>query len=299
LIYWMMPERKALVWKHVRLQAVLVPLAVFALWEPVRQVITQNHFNFGGQQGFYENTMTSLVYMVCTGISVDEPLLLFFKTLFTASMGLAVGVILWKATKKDRTFFKERTTFIVCTGVLLLTCIVAIAQHVLVGTDHLVGRFAKFLVPLLMLHLGCSVVVLFQKGGEKLAIVLLLLLAGRSFGVYLYGYDHYDSNEWKYDMETKHMMQVLVDHHARTSTRGTCFRIGNAWVFEPTINFYRVIWRVDDLAPAERTLPAWDEDYLYLHEGLLQDVDTTRYELLQTFTHAGSRLYARRRSVAP
>lgn len=294
LVWWMMPERRPLVWRNVRSQTVLMLLAVLGLWEPVRQVVTQNQFDFGGQQGFFRDTLRSVIFASFPGLYVDEPLLLFFQVVFTVIMLLALAFIGWKVAKRDRRFLEEHVAFVAITGVLCLTCLVATIQHVILGTDHLTARFAKFLLPLLALHIGLLAVALTAHRGRKVAILAFLLLAGVSFRSFIRNSSFHGSNEWQYDVETKDMMHMLAQHHEWSDPGHTRVSIGNTWVFEPTINFYRVIWHMNDLAPTDRNGPRWNEDYLYVDESQFAQVDTTKYAMLEAFHFAGTRLYVRR-----
>ncbi len=293
-IWWMMPEYRPVLWRNVRLQTVLLALAVFGLWEPVRQVVTQNHFDFGGQQGFYHDTMRSVIYAAFPGLYVDEILLLFFQVLFTALMVLALALIVRMVIKKNIHFFYEQKVFVVVTCLLVLTCTVAIVQHWIFGADHLEARFAKFLLPLLALHVGLLLLAVTRQRGSKVVTVAFLLLAGISLKSFMNNSGYYRSEEWQYDMETKDMMKELLADHGRTTSGSPSIRIGNTWVFEPTINFYRVIWHVDELAPAHRNGPEWNEDYLYLDGSQRAKADTMKYKILRVFDRAGVCLYTRR-----
>ncbi len=293
LVWWLMPERRSVMWRSVAVHGVLLFLAVLGIWEPVRQVVTQNHFDFGGQQGFYRDTVRSVVFASFPGLFVDEGLLLLFQVMFTAFMVTGLVLIGLRVARKDRAFFGERTTFVVITGVLFLTCVVSTLQHVILGTDHLTARFAKFLLPLLALHIGLLAVAITAHRGRMVTMIVLLVLAGISMRSFIHNSSFHRSNEWQYDVETKDMMKELVADHARAPDRSASIRIGNTWLFEPTINFYRVIWHVDELLPAHRNGPEGNEDYLYV-DSQFAEVDTARYVLVKAYDKAGARLYAHR-----
>jgi len=71
--------------------------------------------------------------------------------------------------------------------------------------------------------------------------------------------------EWRYDAATKHMMTLLVQRQ-REQPRPSV-RAGIHWLLEPSMNFYRRVWRLDWLAPLDRKGADGDFDvYVLLSE---------------------------------
>ena len=70
--------------------------------------------------------------------------------------------------------------------------------------------------------------------------------------------------------------------------------IGNGWMFEPTINFYRTTLGYDWLSPATRDrLHRDDNDVVYCFAADLRE-DGRRYRVLQAYPDTGTALYVGR-----
>jgi hypothetical protein len=68
--------------------------------------------------------------------------------------------------------------------------------------------------------------------------------------------------EWDFDAGTKRtILQLQRIHQARPGAR---VHLGASWVFEPSVEFYRKVWRLDWLDPVTREGPEGQYDYYYL-----------------------------------
>ncbi len=72
--------------------------------------------------------------------------------------------------------------------------------------------------------------------------------------------------EWAYCAAGKDMMQALRSDHQHASVRNVV-RIGATWQLEPVLNFYRVAWNLDWVAPVYRQSPSGSFDYYALAYG--------------------------------
>jgi hypothetical protein len=71
--------------------------------------------------------------------------------------------------------------------------------------------------------------------------------------------------EWSYCAAGKDMMRIVRAEHERKP--GTAVRVGATWQLEPMINFYRVAWGLDWMAPVYRQSPDGPFDYYLLAFG--------------------------------
>lgn len=62
------------------------------------------------------------------------------------------------------------------------------------------------------------------------------------------------------------MMTLLKSELEQRGTDKGEYSIGNTWLYEPGINYYRACFKIENLSPATRENPARGHDYYYLHD---------------------------------
>lgn len=87
-------------------------------------------------------------------------------------------------------------------------------------------------------------------------ISILLLINGYTNFTFHYFKD------WKYDMSTKQVMQIIKQRHQEQPNKKV--QLGVNWLFEPTTNFYRIIWDLKWFVPTHRNGINITDDYLYI-----------------------------------
>jgi len=132
-------------------------------------------------------------------------------------------------------------------GALLLTILLLMVAHYGVRLLYPELRTGLYLCPLFTL------VYLLALRDRKVwwGLPLWLLL-----GVYLLEWNTSHYAEWKFDAGTKRISELLRDRHPR--------RVGATWELEPTLNYYRVRYRMDDMEPVVRNSPDGEYDYYVL-----------------------------------
>lgn len=88
------------------------------------------------------------------------------------------------------------------------------------------------------------------------------------------------SLSWKYDAETKAMIGDLTERHASNSESKVT--LGVSWVFEPSVNYYRVTRRLSWLAPVTREGLLGGFDYYYYLDYRHDDRDALKGKPLVT-----------------
>ncbi len=97
----------------------------------------------------------------------------------------------------------------------------------------------------------------------SLGLVSLLLLG---VAQYLTQFNTRYFAEWAYCAAGKDMMQALRSDHQRAPAKSVV-RIGATWQLEPVLNFYRIAWNLDWVAPVYRQSPQGSFDYYALAYG--------------------------------
>lgn len=248
-------------WNRIHAWSLLAFIAV--LYEPVRRISKQGMLNFGGKEGFFENTFGSLVSGAFYETPLQAPLhhgIVYGMTALLFAGGLLAGRQLYR---KNLRFFAENRYL--CLSWMILVGIAALSylQHLLIQNDFYAGRFALFVYPLLMCYTVALLAYIFRHGrrlsaGFALYTLAALLTAGLWVNANLYVY-----KDWTYDAGTKSaMVALLADHRAHQA--GRKLTLGVNWLFEPTTNFYRYTWDLDWLYPTHRRGASANDDYYYL-----------------------------------
>jgi hypothetical protein len=100
--------------------------------------------------------------------------------------------------------------------------------------------------------------------------------------------------EWYYDVETDLAMDRLDQYYHASGDTNSMARIGNSWVLEPTINFYRVQRPMPWLTRARRDGLSPQDDYRFLLMDGLQAQDTVGFVPIWRSDRAGTLLLARK-----
>ncbi len=236
------------------------------LWEPVRKTLALRQLDFGGKSGIVSDTINSVVTSSLYHLQMPPWLTMAISWCALGAI-LAVSVFcISRIINRKKPYSAVFYKLVLVNCILLCILSGSIAQHYIFGNDYLTGRFALFLYPLFVLHLVWGFQILSGKrkfagsaafvSGACGVVATLNLLYNLNLSSYL---------DWEYDAGTKQMMEVLIKHHHEQGTSGQ-IRIGNTWYFEPTINFYKNLYQLDWLQPADREQPVITDDYCYLHE---------------------------------
>ena len=146
--------------------------------------------------------------------------------------------------------------------ILVGIVVITIMQHLLLGNDFYIHRFALFFYPLFMLNLVFLIMYIYDKGLVKIGSYVGLFLAG----LYIYNLCiNYNLNyfkDWKYDRDTKLVMQKLMLEHEKSPSKQ--MRLGISWLLEPSTNFYRYTWNLDWMNPTHRRGVHKNDDYIYM-----------------------------------
>ena len=163
-------------------------------------------------------------------------------------------------------------------AVLLSALIAAVAapitEHHLLGIEYPIDRIALFYVPLVatlaMFILDESLMRAHGRTALLLGLPGFLLLGAMAVHLSRTANSHH-TLQWAYDADTK---AAILDIQRYVNAHGVDrkYKVGNNWVFEPTLNFYRRTLSYDWMQAANRNdLTASDNDLVFCYEEDLKD----------------------------
>ncbi len=258
-------------------------VVLFILYEPVRRVIKFNNFDFGGKDGFYSDTITHLIEHTLHNSFSSPILLVVFQVLFSLVVLFPFIQILQKVWKKEVPFFKNQIGLICSTFLLLTIAVAIILQHHLLGSDYPILRFSIYLFPLFMLHIGYALLYFLDNGFVKMVQGIALGLAIMSVISFTSKANIYTCAEWAYDSETKNMLLELQNYLGKNKRNASKIKLGINWLFEPTILFYTKTLNLDWLQSVDRNGISEQDDYYYLFEYELDQLNPEDYEVIAAF----------------
>lgn len=207
---------------------------------------------FGGERGFIEDTLFSLVRATLYVRSSSEGVLAF----------LVIATFFALA-------FRRTPMFVILCGAVLLTLL----EHSLAGTRFPVERVALYYIPLFALAL---IFAIRGKSGIAVSAVIVFL------GVWHFArtFDVHTNRTWPYDAHNKEILEKINRERG-----GRKVRAGVSWQFEPSLNFYRVTRNYTWLAPLTRHPIDGTEDYVY---GFAPDVPRGPWLVLARYPDTGT-----------
>ncbi|HMG13902.1 MAG TPA: hypothetical protein VK590_00575, partial [Saprospiraceae bacterium] len=137
-----------------KINAIPFLFVVGVLYEPVRRVISNNNLDFGGKNGFYNDTIKQLINY-CFHTTELSPVVFFIgQLLFTAIVLISLNIIIRKIKEGNISFFQEQKGLIISNLLLIFIPLEIVLQHILLKADYPILRFSIFLFPLFIIHLG-------------------------------------------------------------------------------------------------------------------------------------------------
>lgn len=234
---------------------------------------------FGGETSFWRDTVGSLGWNMQYGQHYEISSTLSYFVAIVILVGALFFVYDTFQNSLSRFRFYQEALLLLC-----LTATVQIVQHLLLGDQFLMGRTALVYAPLFLVYL----IFLFQrfnefKGGEQIQLglnsiwVILLLLNFKAINL-----SH--TFEWQYDAYNKEALNLIEEDAQKHELEEVS--LGINWLFEPSLNFYRLAGEKEWLLPLSRD-GYQDENYRYYY--LLGDTDQ---EAIDTAESSGWSLMA-------
>jgi hypothetical protein len=188
---------------------------------------------FGGETSFWRDTVDSLIWNMQYGQHYDLSIGLSYLVAVLILIGALFFVFDTFQNRVSKFRFYQDALLL-----LTLTATVQILQHLLLGTQFLMGRTALVYAPLFLVY----IIFLFQRfnefrAGENIQLVLnslwviILLINFKAI-------NFSNTFEWQYDTYNKQALDIIEED--QKEGKQSVISIGINWLFEPSLNFYRI-----------------------------------------------------------
>lgn len=290
VLYWSEGEGQTkslgVLWRPVGIVTGVLGLLIFL---PLKNISGDL---FGGDSSFWHSSVDSLSWILMYHQHYNFSLWLSYILAAVVLIGAIYFVLdhLRASSTIGWYFYGELFLW------LMLTAVVQIAQHYILGTEYLIGRTTLVYAPLILVY----ILFLLQRfnrypQGEHVQLGLSIVLV--LFFAYIFTNINFKTSaEWPYDASHK---AALKDLEAIKSDQDS-LELGVNWIFEPSLNFYRESDELEWLAPLSRDGyqdKDYDAYYLYgvndftMMQGL--QAKNSGYVLLQEYPN-GAKLFVRK-----
>ena len=266
-----------------KLNAIMLFFSALALYEPVRRVMGNNNLDFGGKSGFYADTIKSLVSNSLHNFHPSPMGFTILKALYTVFVLAALFLFVKVIINKEQEEFDQHKGLFITTLILIIISIAIVSSHFLLGTDYPIARFSVYLYPAFAVHFGLLMHYLILKGATKAVVPLSLLLGIGSLAGFAKGVDLKACGEWDYDKETKSAALALIQYHDEHFSDQKDVKVGINWIFEPSLNYYRISRELDWMQPLDRDGFDNGDDYFYVFQDDLPKMEGIEYEVIHEF----------------
>jgi len=232
----------------------IILLAVL-LVGPVRKLILYNQLFYGGDRGFWIDTVLSLIQTSlygCRYATVAEKIIEIFILIVLLGNSLFFGYIL--LFKKKDLYGKNQLLLLVFL-LLILAAFINMIQFYIFGTKLLIRRFGLLFFPLFMLDLCFLSQSLIRI--KQVKFMVLSMICVLSFFVTLHtcrAFSPVKYLDWEYETDTKTMVNILKKRITQ-NTPDDSIVLGCSWVYSPTINFYKDIYNLNWLKATDKENP--------------------------------------------
>ena len=248
-------------YKQNKINIVSVILSGMVLYEPLRRISKMSLLDFGGKNGFMEDTVGTAIYSFFYEMYVTPFLETMFKIFIVSVVALTLIIILKAIVQRNITLFNAHISLVLINLILIAIVAITIAQHLILGNDYYIHRFALFFYPIFILNFIFLLNYFFQLSKTTSVSISYLCASLALFNIYI-NHNTAFYKDWKIDSDVKSMMQNLVLEHEKYPNKN--IRLGINWLFEPGVNFYRYTWDLKWLNPAHRRGISKYDDYFYI-----------------------------------
>ncbi len=211
--------------KQVLIAVFLTSLLLIALiYEPIRKMLINGNFYYGGDRGFFSDTLVSLTkYSMYT--PNESPFV--WGVLIAFLLLLCLSVIFSLFQRKN--IVAPKNLFLL---VLILCALAIISQFYLFGTPFVIDRSALFFYPLFVFLLYFAFHELHNYWFFTVMAGIVALFALVNF---TYHANTYKTATWFFDAHTS---EILESINEKGKAKGKPIKIDYSWPFESAILYY-------------------------------------------------------------
>jgi hypothetical protein len=270
-------------WK--RLWPGVVTLVVWGalLYQPLA-VSLSSDLIFGSRDSFIQRSIVTLVLGSISGLWLSPWQVGLITVSVLSFLAVAFFIVLNDARTKgiSTTLTSPLGLF---TAVLFLTVTGNLVQVFFLGGYYLEGRTALVYLPLILI----TIVLLFQRMESAAkwvsypAISAMVIFAALNLIAFNSGYSTHRTVEWAFDRDTRQVARWMKEQNDG-KPKGSV-RVDAYFIYEPSLNFYRIQLKADELAVIRRADSISDStDLVVMPTDRLPELGLSESDCVQRFT---------------
>lgn len=250
------------------------------IWEPLRKISKQHMLDFGGKSDVVTDTIASVIQASAYHTILPVSFVTALAWLVLLSI-VAICFVSVRLLPRSANCSAVQLLFFISSALLLILAIIT-TQHYILHNDYFVGRFALFLAPLYMACIVLAISLLYNKQ-PVLVLRFTMVLAAITFsGNFLANANLRSYLDWEYDADTRTMVLAMRQHHQQQMPDQQNIRLGMKWYFEPTVNFYRNLYQLGWLQPANREELLEGDAYYYAPAESIRSISALPHHVIYT-----------------
>ncbi|MBI5756477.1 MAG: glycosyltransferase family 39 protein [Nitrospirae bacterium] len=213
-------------------------------YRPVMLMKQLDEFYFGGSNGFWQDTVTSLISATLYSKKYGNWDTIFFIKIWIIMMLVLAGLTLFFAFQKENLPNLLRNYLLWMSLMLLICSAGIILQHLLFNTLYVIERTAIFFIPMFFLYvlaLWKNILPHSDKKYIRAFMVLIFYIPSAALILHFINSANFRYyNNWKYDANTKKVIEQIAETTSKYNLPPDTIRLGVTWLFKPSMNFYIV-----------------------------------------------------------
>ncbi len=216
-----------------------VPILLFTLLlaitiaVPIWKLVKDNQLYFGGENGFWIDTVCSLTDCTAFFKSYQTPFTLFLQKLIIVTLICSIILLVVTFLRK-----KENHLLLLTFLLLMLPCTISVLQHILIGSMFMENRMGLFLISLFVIHLlFLADSFNFSVAVKNITTSVIALLSITMLCHTVYCADITTSLLWKYDCQSKDLVNDIEAIHDKTNKD---INLGVYVFYEPAVSYYKI-----------------------------------------------------------
>ena len=213
-------------WKTMGPCFALALVLSLIIYEPIRKLVSEGHLYYGGNTGFYSDSLVSLAQSILY-LNKGSVLSIWCLDIFLGILIVVVAFSFIKHRKDSFLGIKPMLTLLLVTSALIAIC-----QHCFLGTKFPYDRAVLPYYAMFVLVLCFSVYGLSHFGCKA---VLIIVVTAFSFN-FLANANFYKTITWDFDSRTPEIFKYL---NKAGEESGRPVKVDFSWPFKSAIYFYK------------------------------------------------------------